>query len=196
MTVVKQNIAYERDISGLLYYKNILDNPKKLIEYIKTAYINLLSSGSTINADVIDNLLIILNLLNEALSTKQNNNEAEVFKHLVKKLKDTKRCGITSFGSSKFQPMSKVAAGVYTLADINAAESLLAIGQSSSDKMPEELSSQPNFSIGVNNPSSLSDTSASAPASAACSRSSLGARNACHKGTSTAAVTGSETRYS
>jgi hypothetical protein len=128
----------ERDKQLKILKQICVDNFKKLIEYIKTAYINLLSSGSTINVDVIDNLFIILDLLNETLNndTKSKN---ELIKQLVKKLKTSKRCGITSFGSLNFQPSPPIspdllpssnvaAAGVYSLQDVQAAQSLVELG--------------------------------------------------------------------
>lgn len=47
LTVVKQNIAYVQDISGLTYYKTIIDNPKLLIEYIENQRMNRMAFQAT-----------------------------------------------------------------------------------------------------------------------------------------------------
>ena len=160
----------ERDKQVKILKQICVDNFKKLIEYIKTAYINLLSSGSTINLDVIDNLIIILELLNVALSTKQINDENDVFKQIVNKLKTSKRCGITSFGSSIFQlspPISPVSSdpaissdasdinrvpGKFDYKEIDAANSLVQLGKRSSDA----VSKTEYFNKGVKNPQTKS----------------------------------------
>jgi hypothetical protein len=47
LTVVKQNNAYVENIAQLTYYKNLVENPKLLIEYIESQRLNTMAFQAT-----------------------------------------------------------------------------------------------------------------------------------------------------